>query len=56
MPGAKVWVGYDRRFLSKEGAHRAAEVLAGCSFRPMAVNRSSPARAHLVCGRCPLFF
>ena len=56
MPGAKVWVGYDRRFLSKEGAHRAAEVLAGCIFRPMAVNRSSPARVYLFCGRCTLFF
>ena len=56
MPGAKVCVGYDRRFLSTEGARRAAEVLAGCIFRPMAVNRSSPARVYLFCGRCTLFF
>ena len=44
MAGAKVCVGYDRRFLSKKGAHRAAEDLAGCIFRPTAVNCFSPAR------------
>ena len=38
----------DRRFLSTEGARRVAEVLAGCIFRPMAVNRFSPARVYLV--------
>ena len=54
MPGAKGCVGYDRRFLSTEGAHRAAEVLAGCSFRPMAVNRFSPARVYLFCCRCTI--
>lgn len=53
---AKVCVGYDRRFLSTEGARRAAEGLAGCIFRPMAVNRFSPARVYLFCGRCTLFF
>ncbi len=40
--GATVCVGYDRRFLSKESAHWAAEVLAGYGFRPLVVNRSSP--------------
>ena len=42
LEGAKVCVGYDRRFLSKEAAHWAAEVLAGYGFHPMVVNRSSP--------------
>lgn len=40
--GAAICVGYDRRFLSKESAHWAAEVLAGYGFRPLVVNRSSP--------------
>lgn len=40
--GATVCVGYDRRFLSKEFAHWAAEVLAGCGFHPFVVARSSP--------------
>lgn len=40
--GATVCVGYDRRFLSKESAHWAAEVLAGYGFKPLVVNRSSP--------------
>lgn len=40
--GAAVCVGYDRRFLSKESAHWAAEVLAGYGFKPLVVNRSSP--------------
>jgi len=40
--GASVCVGYDRRFLSKESAHWAAEVLAGYGFKPLVVNRSSP--------------
>ena len=35
-------MGYDRRFLSKESAHWAAEVLAGCGFHPFVINRSSP--------------
>ena len=30
LAGAEICVGYDRRFLSKESAHWAAEVLAGC--------------------------
>ena len=42
LEGAKVCVGYDRRFLSKEAAHWAAEVLVGYGFHPMVVNRSSP--------------
>ena len=42
LDGATVCVGYDRRFLSKESAHWAAEVLAGFGFRPLVVNRSSP--------------
>ena len=40
--GATVCVGYDRRFLSKESCHWAAEVLAGYGFKPLVVNRSSP--------------
>lgn len=40
--GALVCVGYDRRFLSKESAHWAAEVLVGYGFRPLVVNRSAP--------------
>ena len=40
--GANVCVGYDRRFLSKESAHWAAEVLAGYGFKPVVVNRSAP--------------
>ena len=40
--GAEVCVGYDRRFLSKESAHWAAEVMAGYGFRPYVINRSSP--------------
>ena len=40
--GEEVCVGYDRRFLSKESAHWIAEVLAGCGYRTLMVNRSSP--------------
>ena len=40
--GATVCVGYDRRFLSKESAHWAAEVMAGYGFKPFMVARSSP--------------
>lgn len=40
--GAEVCVGYDRRFLSKEAAHWAAEVLLGYGFKPFVINRSSP--------------
>lgn len=40
--GAEICVGYDRRFLSKESAHWAAEVLAGYGYKPLVVNRSSP--------------
>ena len=42
LGGSQVCVGYDRRFLSKEAAHWAAEVLAGYGFRPFVINRSSP--------------
>lgn len=42
LSGSQVCVGYDRRFLSKEAAHWAAEVLAGCGYRPFVINRSSP--------------
>ena len=34
LGGAEVCVGYDRRFLSKESAHWAAEVLVGYGFHP----------------------
>lgn len=40
--GATVCVGYDRRFLSKESAHWASEVLAGYGYRVFVVNRSAP--------------
>ena len=40
--GSTVCLGYDRRFLSKESCHWAAEVLAGYGFRPVVVSRSSP--------------
>ena len=40
--GRQICVGYDRRFLSKESARWAAEVLAGNGFRVYMVNRSSP--------------
>ena len=40
--GAEICVGYDRRFLSKESAHWACEVLVGYGFRPYVINRSSP--------------
>lgn len=42
LSGAEICVGYDRRFLSKESAHWAAEVLAGYGFHPYVINRSSP--------------
>lgn len=42
LSGSEVCVGYDRRFLSKESAHWAAEVLAGYGFHVYMVNRSSP--------------
>ena len=42
LDGSQVCVGYDRRFLSKEAAHWAAEVLAGYGYHTMMVNRSSP--------------
>ena len=40
--GKEIVIGYDRRFLSKESAHWAAEVLAGSGFRVFMVARSSP--------------
>ena len=40
--GAELCVGYDRRFLAKEAAHWAAEVLAGYGYRVLMINRSSP--------------
>lgn len=40
--GATVCMGYDRRFLSKEAMHWAAEVLAGYGFRPFVIPRSVP--------------
>ena len=48
--GAEICVGYDRRFLSKESAHWACEVLAGYGFgglepalQSMAVHSAAPA-------------
>ena len=40
--GKEIVIGYDRRFLSKESAHWAAEVVAGNGFRVFMVGRSSP--------------
>ena len=40
--GREICLGYDRRFLSKESMHWAAEVLAGYGFRPYVINRSVP--------------
>ena len=40
--GKEIVIGYDRRFLSKESAHWAAEVLAGNGFQVFMVGRSSP--------------
>lgn len=40
--GKEICIGYDRRFLSKESAHWAAEVLAGSGFRVFMLNRSAP--------------
>ena len=40
--GKEVTLGYDRRFLSKESAHWAAEVLIGYGFPVFLVSRSSP--------------
>ena len=40
--GKEIVIGYDRRFLSKESAHWAAEVLVGWGFRVFMVARSSP--------------
>ena len=40
--GKEITLGYDRRFLSKESAHWAAEVLAGYGFPVFLVSRSSP--------------
>ena len=40
--GKEVCLGYDRRFLSKESAHWAAEVLTGYGFPVYLVSRSSP--------------
>ena len=42
LAGGEICMGYDRRFLSKESAHWAAEVLAGYGFHTYMVNRSSP--------------
>lgn len=42
LAGSTVCVGYDRRFLSKESAHWASEVLAGYGYRVFVVNRSAP--------------
>lgn len=40
--GATICMGYDRRFLSKEAMHWAAEVLAAYGFRPYIIPRSVP--------------
>lgn len=40
--GKGIVIGYDRRFLSKESAHWAAEVFAALNIHVMMINRSSP--------------
>ena len=40
--GAELCIGYDRRFLAKEAAHWAAEVLTGYGFKVLMIDRSSP--------------
>ncbi|MCQ2558121.1 MAG: phosphoglucomutase/phosphomannomutase family protein [Oscillospiraceae bacterium] len=40
--GAEIVMGYDRRFLSKESVHWAAEVLAGYGMHPCIIDRSVP--------------
>ncbi len=40
--GREISMGYDRRFLSRESAHWAAEVLAGYGFPVYMVSRSAP--------------
>ena len=40
--GKEICIGYDRRFLSKESAHWAAEVLVGYGFPVYVIARSSP--------------
>lgn len=40
--GTTICMGYDRRFLSKEAMHWAAEVFAGYGFRPYVISRSVP--------------
>lgn len=42
MAGRGFLVGYDRRFLSKEAAHWAAEVMAGAGMPCMVVEREAP--------------
>lgn len=42
MAGRGFLVGYDRRFLSKEAAHWAAEVMAGAGVPCMVVEREAP--------------
>lgn len=42
LAGSEICIGYDSRFLSKESAHWAAEVLAGSGYRVFMINRSSP--------------
>ena len=40
--GTEICIGYDRRFLAKEAAHWAAEVVAAYGYRVYMVDRSSP--------------
>ena len=40
--GCELCIGYDRRFLSKESAHWAAEVLAGYGYRVFMIDRAAP--------------
>ena len=42
LSGARICLGYDRRFLPKESMFWAAEVLAGYGFRPFVINRAAP--------------
>ena len=49
--GEKVCIGYDRRFLSKESAHWAAEVFAGNGYPVYIIDRPAPTPLIMYCVR-----
>ncbi|MFR1809438.1 MAG: phosphoglucomutase/phosphomannomutase family protein, partial [Pygmaiobacter massiliensis] len=42
LAGQDFVIGYDRRFLSREAAHWAAEVFAAAGIRALVIDRESP--------------